>query len=55
MKKKNHMKINRFAIYVKTSFALMKKIKKNLEKWKKSEITVITLVNTEKLLIVTVI
>ena len=32
----------RFAIYVKKNFVLMKKIKKNLKKCKKSEITVIT-------------
>ena len=49
------MKIKRFTIYVKKNFVLIKKIKKNLKKCKKSEITVIIQVNIEELLIVIVI
>ena len=49
------MKIRKFALYVKKNFVLIKKIKKNLKKCKKSEITVIIQVNIEELLIVIVI
>ena len=48
------MKIRKFVIYVKKNFVLMKIIKTNLEKCKKSEIIVILQENIEELLIVIV-
>ena len=55
MKKKRHLKIKKFATYVKKNFVQTKIIRKNLEKCEKSEIIVIIQENIEELLIVIVI